>query len=79
MMGQPEEAVMCQHMAWPSMRTLKMKMLIATVILMGAWQLGLTRHVVVVASEQLTMVVIAVAKILFLATTELHARHGQRA
>ena len=55
-----------------------MKILIATVILMGAWQLGLTRHVVVVASEQLTMVVIAVAKILSLATTELHAHHGQR-
>ena len=55
-----------------------MKMLIAIAILMGAWQLGLTRRVVVVASEQLTMVVIAVAKILSLATTELHARHGQR-
>ena len=38
-----------------------MKMLIATVILMRAWQLGLNRHVVVVASEQLAMVVIAVA------------------
>ena len=81
MMGQSEEMVICQLMAWPRIRTVKMKMQIATltVILMRAWQIGLiARHGVALAIENLTMERIAVAEILALATAELHARHGQQ-
>ena len=80
MMSQLEEMVICQLMVWPRIGTVKMEMQIATltVILIGAWQVGLTRHREALAIENLTMERIAVAEILALATAELHARHGQQ-